>query len=479
MTTQIIPEIITILTIVLLIVIEIISFKKDNFIIPFTLSIISVFISLLTSIYNLKNIANINHCFLEGRFCLNGEGVMFKILFLFIVLFILCMSFDDFNNIINTKQDTRYGEFCMLLLTTLVGALFLVSSSDMVTFYVSLEMTIIPIYLLISWKENSWSAESSIKYLLVGMFSSVFLLLALSYLYGLTGSTDFYTIYYRLFNNITVYFIAILLLINICFKMGIVPFHMWISDVYYGSSITITAYLSVFSKVVGIALIWIIFYRILGNHIVHKSTMFIAIMSSISMTLGNVLAITQNNIKRIMAFSSISQAGYILMGFIKGGTLGMAAVFYYTLIYVVTNLSVFFVIMFYKKKFNVENILDYKNLSEKSPIMSVFFLIALFSLAGIPPLSGFIGKFFLFSIAAEEGLNWLVLVAALNSTVSLYYYLGIIKKIYIDRSDNTYVFENNSSLVILQSGAFILSMGIMLLGCPIFYNTIYTTLTHC
>ena len=355
--------------------------------------------------------------------------------------------------------------------------MFLVSSSDIVGLYISLETTTIPLYLLISWKEKAWSAESGIKYTLLGMFSSVFLLLGLSYLYGITGCTDFYGVSYFVFNNPIIYFISLILFISVGFKMTLVPFHMWIADVYYGAATVITAYLSVFSKIIGIVLIWNIFYKMLGNHIVYESTSFIAIISAITMSVGNILAITQTNIKRIMAFSSISQAGYMLLGFIGGSKLGMVAIFYYLLVYSISNLTVFCIIIYYKKKFNVENINDYNNLYRKAPLMSLFFLIALLSLAGIPPLSGFVGKFFLFYIAAKKELYWLVLIAAINSTVSLYYYLIIIKKVYIDR--NKYYISNDSSIYkffVLKVVAMILTISIVGIGVfPVFYNICYNS----
>jgi len=464
------PEIFIVSSILGLVVLEIIFKNKKVLFLFFLCSFVSVFIACLILLYNLYKNKVLELILLGGRFSLNAEIIIIKILILVVCLFLVSISFEGFKY----GNEKGYGEFCALILSTSLGALLLVSSSDILTFYVSLETATIPLFLLVAWKERSWSAEAAIKYTLLGMLSSVFLLLGISYIYGMTGSTDFYSISYFLFNNSAVYFISIIFIVSIGFKMAIVPFHMWISDVYYGSSFEIAAYLSVFSKIIGIVLIWNIFYKMLGNHIIYESIFFISILSSFTMTFGNILAIGQSNIKRIMAFSSISQAGYLLIGLLDGGKMGVTSLFYYMLVYSVSNLAAFTVFIYYKKVFNVENVQDFNGLAEKAPVMSLILTIALFSLAGIPPLSGFIGKFFIFNIAAQENVNWLVLMAAVNSTISLYYYLGIIKRIYI------YDFEkklnvDTSKFLIIKSNAILLGVLILLVGLySSFYNTIYT-----
>jgi len=475
----IIPEIIIIITILSLIILKIIFNNKIENILFFITAIFGTIAS-LTSLLLINIYTNNEYQILfGGRFVFHTESFYFKILFLLIALIIILISWErsSKNNIKNIFFE-HCSEFYSILLTTICGAMFLVSSNDIITLYISLEMATIPIYILIAWNETSISGESGLKYALLGMFSSVFILLGFSYIYGATGETSFYNIFSLIQNNDLLHFISILLIIAIGFKMALVPFHMWIADVYYGASTTITAYLSVFSKILGLSLIIQLFYKIIGNHIIIESTFLISCIAAITMTVGNILAITQSNIKRIMAFSSISQAGYLLMGFIGGQNEGIIAIIYYSLVYIVSNLAAFCAIIYFERKFNAIDIKDYKNLSQVAPAMSLILLLALFSLAGIPPLSGFVGKFFLFSIAASQKVYWLVLLAAINSTISLYYYLNIIKSMYIEKQIKIYkpsIF--NSS--ILNSTAFITTISIFLLTIiPFFYETIYINIIN-
>jgi len=247
---------------------------------------------------------------------------------------------------------------------------------------------------------------------------------------------------------------------------------MWISDVYYGSSLTITAYLSTFSKTLGIAIVWLIFYNIVGNHILYECQTTISLISLLTMTVGNMLAITQKSIKRLMAYSSISQAGYIVMGFIGGTNSGISAIFYYLYIYTISNIAVFSSVAFFKRNLKVELLDEYKGLAQKSPFMSLVMLTSLLSLAGIPPLSGFIGKLFLFNVAAASNSHGLVFAGAVNSTISLYYYLSIIKKIYIDDNDTKNVYEMSNDNFCKPLSMLLLSF-IILLSHPIFYENIH------
>jgi NADH-quinone oxidoreductase subunit N len=218
------------------------------------------------------------------------------------------------------------------------------------------------------------------------------------------------------------------------FKISIVPFHLWTADVYEGSPVNITSYLSVISKGAAIFIFIIILFTVFPM-IIGTWQKTIYVTSILTMTIGNLFAIRQQNLKRFLAFSSISQAGYILLGFIGGNQLGMASVIYYVLVYIFSNLGAFGVVVAISNATGKENMDDYNGLYQTNPKLSLIMTLALFSLAGIPPVAGFFGKFFLFTAAAQKGFYLLVLIAVLNTIISLYYYLLVVKAMFINKSE--------------------------------------------
>ncbi|HKJ42027.1 MAG TPA: NADH-quinone oxidoreductase subunit N, partial [Sunxiuqinia sp.] len=240
------------------------------------------------------------------------------------------------------------------------------------------------------------------------------------------------------------------------FKISLVPFHLWTADVYEGSPISVTAYLSVVSKGAAVFIFMITLYRVFGNLVdVWEEVLYILAIST--MTIGNLFAIRQTNIKRLLAFSSIAQAGFILLGLMGDSTQGMTSVVYFMLIYIFTNLGAFGVAATISHVYGKENIEDYKGLYRTNPLLSLLMMVALFSLAGIPPVAGFFGKFFLFMSAASKGYYILVLIAVLNATISLYYYLRVVKAMFIDKTDTPLAFFKSApsfriSMVICLAG---------------------------
>ena len=368
---------------------------------------------------------------LGGRFAVDAVTWWFKLLFLLAALITVAISLDLFDGRIEAKQMAvgSRGEFYVILLMSLAGALYLISARDLVTLYVSLELTTIPLYIMTAWKRDSVSGEAGLKYVILGALASALMLYGLGIIFGLTGETNLTLIAQALRPSPAFWLAAAMVTAGVGFKMTLVPFHMWAAEVYQGAPAPVTAYLSVASKAAGLALMFQLFYRVMG-HFINEWAVIMAVMAAVTMTVGNLVAITQNNIKRFMAFSAISQAGYILMGFL--GPEGVPAMLYYMLVYIVTNLCAFGVILFYSNQTGREEIEDYKGLSRTNPLIALAMMIALFSLSGIPPLSGFVGKFFLFSVASKAGYHWLVALAAVNSTVSLYYYLRIVRQMYIE-----------------------------------------------
>ena len=329
----------------------------------------------------------------------------------------------------------KINEYFILLFSTLTGIGFMISSGHFLMFYIGIELATIPIAALAAFdKHKNQSAEAGIKLILISALSSGILLYGLSLIYGTTGSLYFAEIANVFQAGKLQIFGFIFLFSGLAFKISIVPFHLWTADVYEGAPINVTSYLSVISKGAAVFIFIVILFTVFPV-IAATWQKAIYITSILTMTIGNLFAIRQQNLKRFFAFSSISQAGYILLGIIGGNELGMAAVIYYILVYMFSNLGAFGVVTAISNFSGKENINDYNGLYLTNPALSITMTIALFSLAGIPPFAGFFGKFFLFAAAAEQGYYILVLIAVLNTIISLYYYLLIVKAMFLVKSD--------------------------------------------
>jgi NADH-quinone oxidoreductase subunit N len=334
-----------------------------------------------------------------------------------------------------TENSDKISEYFILLISTLIGMNFMISSGHFLMFYIGLELATIPIAALAAFdKYRNNSAEAGIKLILISALSSGILLYGLSMIYGTIGSLYFKEVA-ALFSNSNLQLLGfIFLFTGMAFKISIVPFHLWTADVYEGAPINITAYLSVISKGAAVFILIIMLFTVFPV-IVGTWQKAIYVLSILTMTIGNLFAIRQQNLKRFLAFSSISQAGYILLGFIGGNQLGMASVIYYILVYIFSNLGAFGVVLAVSNASGKENINDYNGLYHTNPKLSLIMMLALFSLAGIPPVAGYFGKFFLFTAAAEKGFYTLVIIAVLNTIISLYYYLLIVKAMFLLKNE--------------------------------------------
>jgi NADH-quinone oxidoreductase subunit N len=313
---------------------------------------------------------------------------------------------------------------------------FMISAGHFLIFYIGIELAIIPIAALAAYERyKNKSAEAGIKLILSSALSSGILLYGLSMIYGTTGSLYFNEVAAH-YSNANLQILAfIFFFAGMAFKISIVPFHLWTADVYEGSPVNITSYLSVISKGASIFILMIILFTVFPVIMATwQKTLFVTAV--LTMTVANLFAIRQQNLKRFLAFSSISQAGYILLGLIGGNQLGMTSVMYYILVYVFSNLGAFGVVAAISNASGKENIDDYNGLYKTNPKLSLVMTLALFSLAGIPPVAGFFGKFFLFTAAAQKGFYLLVFIAVLNTIISLYYYLLIVKAMFIVKNDN-------------------------------------------
>jgi NADH-quinone oxidoreductase subunit N len=335
-----------------------------------------------------------------------------------------------------TENRDRMHEYFMLLIATLTGMNFMISAGHFLMFYIGIELATIPRAALAAFeKYKNKSAEAGIKLILSSALSSGVLLFGLSMIYGTIGSLYFADVAVRASAMPLTILGFIFFFAGMSFKMSLVPFHLWTADVYEGAPVNITAYLSVISKGAA-AFIFIIILFTVFPLIVATWEKVIWVIAVLTITIGNLFALRQKNMKRFLAFSSIAQAGFFLLGFIGGNKLGMTTVIYYALIYIFTNLAAFGVVAIISEKTGKEGMDDYDGLYRTNPKLSITLMLALFSLAGIPPVAGFFGKFFLFVSAAEKDFYVLVSIAVLNTVVALYYYLLVVKAMFINKNDN-------------------------------------------
>jgi NADH-quinone oxidoreductase subunit N len=334
------------------------------------------------------------------------------------------------------EYHNKISEFYLLIISTLIGMNFMISSGHFLMFYIGLELATIPIAALAAYDRlKNISSEAGIKLILSSALSSGILLYGISMLYGTIGSLYFSEISVAFMNTPLQVMGFIFFFAGMGFKISLVPFHLWTADVYEGAPINVSSYLSVISKGAAVFIFAIILYTVFHSIApMWKNVLYV--VAILTMTVGNLFALRQKNMKRFLAFSSIAQAGFILLGIIDGTEMGMASVLYFVLIYIFTNLGAFGVVSAISVATSKENMDDYNGLYHTNPLLSLLMMLALFSLAGIPPVAGFFGKFFLFTSAAHAGYYWLVFIAVINATISLYYYLLVIKAMFINKSEN-------------------------------------------
>ncbi len=334
------------------------------------------------------------------------------------------------------RKSQHLAEFFMLMLSALLGMFLMISSGNLLIFYLSLELATIPVAAMANFDlEKKRSSEGAMKMILSSAFSSGILLFGISLLYGATGTISFAEIPQHLDPSSSLQILAFVFLVAaFAFKLSIVPFHLWTADVYEGSPIAVTSFLSVVSKG-SVAFIFIsVLYKVFQPMQELWYTMLV-ILAIATMAIGNLFALRQQNIKRFLAFSSIAQVGFILVGMSSNDNFGITAVVYFVLIYVFSNLAAFGVASVILENSGKENIDDYKGLYNTNPFLGWILALALFSLAGIPPTAGFFGKLFLLTAGASKGNYWFITIAALNMVVSLYYYLRVIRTVFMDRNE--------------------------------------------
>ncbi len=362
------------------------------------------------------------------------------------------------------RNHKHLAEFFMLLLSSLLGMFFMMSSCNMLMFYLGLELSTIPLAALCNFDlHKKISSEAAMKMILSSAFSSAILLFGVSLLYGCTGTFDFKMISALLTGSTLQDLAFILIFSGFAFKLSVVPFHLWTADVYEGSPIAVTAFLSVVSKAAMSFVFISVLYTVFGK-LGSIWYAMLAVSAVITMIIGNLFALRQSNLKRFFAFSSIAQVGYLLISISSVSILGVASVVYFILIYIFSNLAAFGVISVISSLTGKESIEDYKGLYASNPKLALIMAISLFSLAGIPPTAGFFGKLFLLTAGASVH-NWtLIIIASLNLIISLYYYLRIVRVMFIDETNEPLVklnFSINETVAFLICVLGVLSVGFL------------------
>ncbi|MBI5476784.1 MAG: NADH-quinone oxidoreductase subunit N [Ignavibacteriales bacterium] len=381
-----------------------------------------------------------------NMFAVDPFSLFFKAIIITASFFVLLFSLNSKELVSKTRG---VGEYNALVIALTLGMVLMTGATNLLMMYLALELSSLTSYILAGYtKDAEDSSEASLKYIIYGALSSGIMLYGISILYGLTGSVDIYGIHQALMfqhlNTAALVVAGIFIVVGFGYKISAVPFHFWTPDVYEGSPITITALLSVASKAAGFAML-IRFTKVtfinpaIGNLDPGMWDIFkgidwrfiLAILSVLSMTIGNLVALSQKNLKRLLAYSSIAHAGYMLMGLVVLSNEGIAAVMIYFIVYLFMNLGAFYVVMLIADRIGSENIDDYRGMGFRSPLLGVAMTIFLLSLTGIPPTAGFIGKLYLFSSLISAKIFWLAIVGALNSVVSLYYYVRVLRNMFL------------------------------------------------
>jgi NADH-quinone oxidoreductase subunit N len=357
----------------------------------------------------------------------------FKAIFLFAATIVSLIS-------VGGRGIGNQGEYFALLVVATLGMSLMASAADLIMLYLAIESTSIPLYVLAGFiKYEDKSTESGLKYFLFGALTSTVMLYGFSLLYGFSGQTNLYQLAAAFqaghLPAWTLLVSALLVLVGFGFKVAAVPFHFWTPDVYEGAPTPITAFISTASKAAGFAVLLRVLLAAFPG-IEPYWTGVLAGLATATMTLGNLLALAQKNIKRLLAYSSIAHAGYALIGVVALSDFGAASMVFYLAAYVVTNLAAFTVVILFARSAGSEEIADYAGLSRRSPGLALALMVALLSLAGMPPLAGFVAKFYVFAAAVQSDWIWLAFVGVLNAIVGLYYYMTVLKVVYLYRSDH-------------------------------------------
>jgi len=426
------PELTLVATAILVILLDLFVERKG------VLAVFSIIGLVVAAGFTIAMWGGSSQAIFNNMLAVDGFALFFKLIFIGIAALVILASTDYV-----AKFDRFRGEYYALVLLSALGMMLMAATTELISVYIALELTSISLYILVSFLKDPKSTEASLKYLLLGALASAVLLYGMALTFGFTGQTQLGEIAVAIQSMSLSTAMAspalilgiVLLIAGFGFKIAAVPFHMWVPDVYEGAPTPITAYLSVGSKAAGFALILRVFYSAFGlpEWLSLDWGLIFAVLAAIGMTVGNITALPQTNIKRMLGYSSIAQAGYLMVGVAAMGvapvadTLGRSSVIFFLTGYTLANLGAFIAIIAISNKINSDLIQDFSGMSKRAPLLALALTLCLISLIGMPPAAGFMAKFYIFSSAVNQGLLWLVIIAVLNSVVSAYYYLRVVK----------------------------------------------------
>ena len=452
------PELLLSVTIITAILADLFYSKKDSFKVVYW-SLGGMFLTYIA--IRLQNIEPTS--LFMGTVAHDPFSQFFKILILISTAIVMLMSL-----VSGELKKYRMGEYFSIMTIMTFGLFLMTSSIDILMVYLAIEIVSIMSFFLAGYlKRNSLSNEASLKYVIYGAFSSGIMLYGLSILFGLTGSTNFFEMQKAISllgtdSNLALVLSTVFILVGFGYKISAVPFHFWTPDVYEGSPSTITAYLSIAPKAAGFALMLRFFNQVFGDMSIDISTSWsaindvpwpelIAVLSAVTMTVGNLVAIQQNNVKRMLAYSSIAHAGYMMMALPMMSNSSIEGVMMYLIMYLFMNLGAFFVVIYVKDQIGGEDYNSFDGLGWKMPYVAIPMTLFMVALTGLPPTAGFVGKFYIFAAVIESGSRfyWLAFVGVINSVISLYYYIRVVRHMYLlgERNDE---FINPSSKLVLS-----------------------------
>ena len=451
------PEITMICTGLILLMLDLVVKKKEA--IAFV-GILGTIVAIFAT-YRLYGFTETQSIF-TSMFVLDGYANFFKIIFYINVILTICISFKYMK-----IEKASFGEYYALLMFATSGMMIMASAADLITLYLGLELMALSTYILAGlMRKQRRSNEAALKYFFLGAFSSAFLLYGISLTFGMTGTTNIQEIAglvtaLSLADNSIMYLAVSFLIVAFGFKVALVPFHMWAPDVYEGAPTSITAFMSVGPKAAGFAVLGRVLFGAFGEMHVMWSTILIP-LSVLTMAVGSIIALAQTNIKRMLAYSSIAHAGYILLGIISGTIDGLTSSINYLMIYMFMNMGAFaIVIMLRSDGFKGEDLEDYKGLAKNNPAAAALMLVFMFSLTGIPPTAGFIGKFYVIMEAVNAGHTYLAITAVMFSVISAFFYLRVVMYMYMSDPKEVVILTKSPSMTFALA---LTSVMVILLG---------------
>lgn len=397
----------------------------------------SILLFLFTGFYSIYTIDQ-NYVLFNGMIEVGGKAAIFSFLFNLGAALIVLTSIDYLK-----KYGASFGEYYILLQSAVLGMMIMASARDILMIFMGLELMSICFYVLAGINRNKFSAnEASMKYFLLGSFATGFIVYGIALIYGTTGSTSIQNlvenfVYYS--SNILFVLGFLFFIVGFSFKIAAVPFHMWVPDVYQGAATTVTGFMSTTGKAAAFSVFIIIMSAVFSFNAPNIFKPYFAVISVLSMLLGSIVAISQNNLKRMLAYSSISHAGYMIIGLAAGNAVSMAGIIFYLSAYLFMNIGAFAIISIIEGENDTNTELNsYHGLAARNPILAGFMSLFMFALAGIPPLAGFFGKYYVFVAAIQSDLTWLAIVGVLSSVISVYFYIRLVVVMYFKETEEVF-----------------------------------------